>query len=210
MQTRAATAATLAVLGLLLAGCGTAGSAATTHPGTSPSVAKGMHRMPDGSLMPDSQMSSMPGMGRTSSKPSATAAMICSTEIRHTLQKNLGAATAPRSSTRWADRIYTCTYHLTQGELTASVQDAATVPAGQRFFAAIRARTPGLHKITGLQSLGLPGYADNHGIVLFLKDGKTLQVDATALPAATGRYHQTPAAVAYGLAADILACWSEH
>lgn len=201
---RARTTIPVAILAAAAVGCTTAHSATTDDPPRRGSaVPLGMHRMPDGSLMPDSEMSMKPG-------PSASAAMICSTEIHHTLQRNLGIPAVPVSDTRWVNDIYTCTYHLDGGDLIASVQDAGTVTAGRRYFTTIRTHTPGLRPITGLQSLGLPGYTDNRGIVLFLKDGKTLEVDATRLPTRTGRFHQTPAAVAYGLAADVLACWSEH
>lgn len=149
------------------------------------------------------------GAGATPS-PSSSAAMICTAETHEAVQHNLGLPSPPSSTDHWAGGTYTCTYHLSGGDLVASVQDATSAAAGQRYFDAVRARTPGLHKIDGLQNFGLPGYEDAHGIVLFIKDGKTLEIDATQLPASVGTYHQSPGDVAYGLAASVLACWSEH
>lgn len=150
------------------------------------------------------------GAATGAAAPSASAAMICSAETHASLQRNLGLARSPHSTSRWGDGIYTCTYDLTGGDLVVSVQDAPDRSAGQHYFDAARARLPQLKPITGLQDLGLPGYADGSGHVLFLKDGKTLEVDAAGLPAQVGRYGQTPDHVAYGLAASILACWSGH
>lgn len=206
---RARNAAAPALLALVLAGCG-AGTTATAHQESARQAAThGMHRMLDGTLMSDSDMAMM-HVSRVAAKPSASAEMVCSAETHRALQHNLGLASEPPSSSRWTDNIYTCMYHLAGGDLVASVKDSSDVAAGSRYFDSLRARMPDLHRMRGLQSLGLPGYEDGHGTVLFFKDGKTLDVDASALPAKVGRYGESPADVAYSLAASILACWSEH
>lgn len=198
-----------ALLALALAGCG-AGSNVAAHQGNGQRAApQGVHRMPDGTLMSDSEMAMMqPSL--VPAKPSSSAAMICSAETHRSLQHNLGLTAQPQSTSRWADGIYTCTYHLAEGELVVSVKDATDLAAGMRYFDSVRAGKSSLHPIGGLQSLGLPGYEDGKGTVLFLKDGKTLDIDATGLQTKVGRYRQPPADVAYGLAAAIIACWSEH
>lgn len=213
---RARTAVAPALLAVLLAACGAGATETAHHAAGKAPVPAGMHRMPDGTLMSDTDMADMADMtgmhmGPASpSKPSASAAMICSAETHQALQHNLGLPTTPTSTSSWSDDVYTCTYRLSGGDLVVSVQDAANESAGQHYFAAVTSRMPQLQPIRGLENFGLKGYADGAGTVLFLKDGKTLDVDATALPAHVGRYAQSPAHVAYALAAAILACWSEH
>lgn len=194
-----------ALLALSLAGCG----AGTAHQVSEHQAAPvSMHRMPDGSLMSDAQMR-MLHAAPVAAEPSESAKMICADETHLSLQHNLGLAAAPTSTARWVGGIYSCTYHLAAGDLVVSVQDATDAAAGMKYFDSVRATMPDLHRIGGLDSLGLPGYEDGHGTVLFVKDGKTLDIDATALPASVGAFKQSPAHVAYALAASILACWSE-
>lgn len=201
------TALAPALLAVLLAGCGVGAGAlvGAAAPTTAPA---GTHRMPDGAPMSDSGT----GMGSMdhAAQPSAAAAMICSDKTHASLQHSLGLASVPRSTSRWAGGIYTCTYHLVGGDLVVSVQDTTDPTAGRQYFDTVTARLPGLAPIRGLESFGLPGEQNGAGDVLFIKDGKTLLVDATALPAQVGRYQQTPAEVAYALAASIVACWSGH
>jgi hypothetical protein len=211
VATRARATVALTALSLLLVGC--AAEHSTTGQETGAEAAgPTMHRMPDGTLMKDADMAA--GAPKAASgaarSPSDSAAMICATETHEAVQHNLGLPRSPSSTDRWAGGIYTCTYLLPGGDLVASVQDATNEAAGRRYFDAVRARTTGLHPIDGLQNFGLPGYADGRGIVLFLKDGKTLQIDATGLPESVGKYHQSPGDVAYAVAASVLACWSEH
>ena len=49
-----------------------------------------------------------------------------------------------------------------------------------------RQRIGPAQSIVGLPGLGLPGYQTAGGMVIFLKDAMTLQVDATALPEQVG------------------------
>lgn len=201
MRARAAIAPV--VLAVVLAGCG------AQHGGAAQQAApQGTHKMADGTVMNDAAMAGMHSTAAT--HPSSAAAMICGPETHESLQHNVGLAATPRSSSTWAGGIYTCTFHLPGGDVVVSVQDATDLTAGRHYFDSVRGRLAGLHEIKGVQSFGLPGYQDGHGVVLFLKDGKTLEVDATGLPAAVGPYHQSPGDVAYGLAAAIVACWSEH
>jgi hypothetical protein len=63
--------------------------------------------------------------------------------------------------------------------------------------------------LSGLLSLGLPSYETRSGSVVFLKDGKTLTVDATGLPNSIGPSSLSRSELAYAVAADVVACWSE-
>jgi len=203
---RARRAIAPALLAVLVAGCG----AEAAHQAGGNVVPAGMHRMADGTVMRDSDMGVRAKAEAYPAQPSSSAAMICTPQTHAALQHNLGLSAVPMSTDRWAGGVYTCTYHLSGGDLVVSVDDAADVAVGQRHFDAMRADIPDLHRIRGLQSFGLTGYADGRGTVLFLKEGKTLDVDATELPTSIGRYQQSPGDVAYGVAAAVLACWSEH
>jgi len=63
--------------------------------------------------------------------------------------------------------------------------------------------------LKGLQAFGLPAYESADGRVVFLKDGKTLAVDAGALPRVAGPGGESRTEVAYAVAADVVGCWSE-
>lgn len=63
--------------------------------------------------------------------------------------------------------------------------------------------------LRGLLGLGLPSYKTPSGTVAFLKDGKSLAVDASGLPRESGPDHQSRFDLAYAIAADVVACWSE-
>ena len=76
------------------------------------------------------------------------------------------------------------------------------------YFDRLRSRLPHTKAIRGLASFGFASFQTPRGDVVFLKDHKTLWVDATRLaptdlPAGTSRAH-----VAYGVAA-VIACWTE-
>lgn len=57
----------------------------------------------------------------------------------------------------------------------------------------------------------MPAVEDGAGTVLFIRDGKTLEVDATALSGRLGADgDMSRADVAYAVAASVLACWEHH
>jgi hypothetical protein len=141
-------------------------------------------------------------------RPSASSLMICSTETRHNLATLLGASRPPLASSSWANRVYTCTYHLSRGPLVLTVQEAGTPAAGRRYYNALRARLGPSQPLTGAQGLGLPAFETNNGAAVFLKDDKTLQVDASRLPRSVGGAHRSRSDLAYTLATDIMGCWA--
>ena len=57
--------------------------------------------------------------------------------------------------------------------------------------------------------MGLPSFATPDGNVAFLKDGKTLRVDASGLPATTLPQGSSNGEVAYAVAAAVVGCWTE-
>lgn len=58
----------------------------------------------------------------------------------------------------------------------------------------------------GLSAATVAGQAD--GAAVFLKDDKTIRVDATGLPARDGPSGDSRTDLAYTIATDILACWA--
>lgn len=99
---------------------------------------------------------------------------------------------------------------MPHGTLHLSVRDLGAGAAATSWFHDAEHRTHGAHRIKGPQALGLPAFEAPGGQVGFLKDGRTMVVDAASvakqdLPPGS---HRT--VVAYGLAASVIACWSER
>lgn len=198
------TALAVAAVPLLLAGCGTASSGAS-------------HVMADGSTMGGSPMPGSAsshdaggsGHGAGTSGPSESASMVCSDEIRDAVGRNLALAHAPVGHSGWRHRTFRCTYPLAGGDLRLSVKDLDEARTGRAYFDALRARLPAPRTIRGLAAFGFPAFETGRGDVVFLKDHKTLWVDASRLSRGdlpTGRSRED---VAYGVASAVIACWTE-
>ena len=198
----------LAVLTVVVAGGGmafvtTQATADTARPSTAEvptamRMAPGM-RMPNGTRMP---VTSAP------TGPSASARMVCSQEIRRDVVTALTLKVPPRSTTSWTNHLYTCTYHLAGGPLVFSVKESGNVPTARRYSTELRQRLAPTQPLQGAVSLGLPAYETSNGKVVFLKDDKTLQVDATAMPSQIGPHGESRTTFAYQMATDVLGCWS--
>lgn len=117
--------------------------------------------------------------------------------------------TLPPTKATWEDRVYSCTYQLTVGILLLSVKESPDVPQARSYFSSLRQRLAPTKPLTGLAGLGLPGYETATGTVVFLKDSSVLQVNATSLPQLIGPHHTSRAELAYTVATDVLACWTE-
>lgn len=142
-------------------------------------------------------------------RPPPTASMVCGPEIQGSLQTLLALPGRPTGTSTWVDGLFTCTYALPQGQLVLSVQQSADPAAAKAHFAALRSHTPTSTALTGLSSLGLPAFQSASGIVSFVKDNLTLEVDATGLTATVGPQRTPRGDFAYTLATDVLACWQE-
>lgn len=115
----------------------------------------------------------------------------------------------PRSA--WDDPVFTCTYDLERGPLVLSVHDAADPDVGRDYFEELRAQLGDTASLDGMFGLGLPAYETGDGTAVFLKDGKTLQVDATGLPSRLGPVGSLSRSdLAYAIASSVVACWTEH
>ena len=203
VRTLDSAAAVLCVV-LLTASCASDGPRSSTvdssaSPSTSP-------RDGDGQGMDGMDMGVKAGGG-----PTDTAAMVCGDEIREAVQRTFVLSRAPRPTSHWtrSTRLFVCDYTLSGQRFEVSVQDATDERAGRVFFQRLRSDLPGATRIRGLENFGFPAFSTEAGDVAFLKDGKTLHVDATRL---TGRalppaYSREDAA--YSIASAVIGCWTE-
>ncbi|MDJ0459866.1 hypothetical protein PUN71_021900 [Arthrobacter sp. NQ7] len=116
----------------------------------------------------------------------------------------------PHTINHWADSIFTCTYHLTEGALVISVQEATDQASARKYFDAMQALAKDAKPINGLANLGFPAYETAEGSAVFQKDAFVLKVDASHLTSPLGPEKITRNALAYQLSTTILACWIEH
>ncbi|WP_157597386.1 hypothetical protein [Streptacidiphilus rugosus] len=201
--------AAAAAIGALAAGCASGSALSSAASGAAASASAPAHAdvltPPSASTPPGMPM---PGAAQATA-PSATALMVCSPEIRKDVTKILTPANAPTTTTTWTDHLYTCTYHLPTGQLVLTVKESPDAASATSYFEALRTRLGRTTPLTVAQALGNPGYESPGGTVVILKDGKTLRVDATRLPAASGPHHLSRSDLAYEIASDILGCWNE-
>jgi hypothetical protein len=191
-----------ALASLLLSGC--AGSAAGA-PG--PSNPEESHTMPDGTEMSGSEHDAH----SSADGPSEAAQMVCAGQVVTAITKILGLDAAPTPIPAWDDPTYSCTYEVDGSQLELSVHDATDVSVGEAHFAELRDGFENAEDIEGLLGLGLPSFSTGDGVVSFLRDGKTLVVDATALPDGLGPDGtRTQDQVAYAVASAVLTCWVDH
>jgi hypothetical protein len=151
---------------------------------------------------------SMAGM-QVHRAPSASARMICSAEIRRAVQRTFALSSPPTAASTWAHRMFGCTYDLPEGSLRLTVDDASDRNVGRGYFTALRSQLTGSATIHGAEALGFPAFETPDGNVVFLKDGKTLRVDASTVPRQALPTGFSREEAAYAVAAAVIACWQE-
>lgn len=198
--------AVLVAAASLLTACGSSGTApqagqstSTTNAGQSSAAANPKHSQ-------QSSAARAPANVDLADAPD-TATMVCSDELRSSIAKLLHVSSVPRGHATWDGTDYTCRYGLDQGPLVLTVHQSADKGAAQRYLQQ-RQRTAHGKTITGLQSLGLPGFQDRAGTVAFAKDDFTLVVDAGKLSGRLGSPDTSQTDFAYTVSTDVLACWS--
>ena len=219
--------AAVAFAAAVLAGCGTqaatSGSASTSKEATpKDSGSEPTHSMADGSSMSDAEMAQMdsadsetanaPGqVTHRGDGPSAAAGMICSREIAEAVQRTFRLPAPAEATDRWSDQTYTCTYRLPTSTFTLSVKDLDQAAPGRAHFDSVAASLPGAERIRGLENLGFPAVQTppSTGQVLFLKDDKTLQVDAGEVATRDLPPDYSRTDTAYSIASAVIACWTE-
>jgi hypothetical protein len=141
--------------------------------------------------------------------PSSAAAMICSRGVADAVRRNFALPSEPMANDTWKPPAYTCDYALTHGTLHLGVRDLRTGAKATAWFRGVQDGTAGAHRIQGLQALGLPAFEAPAGQVGFLKDGRTLVVDASDVAKQDLPPGFSRTGVAYGVAASVIACWTE-
>ena len=210
---------TIVVASLLLTGC----AAGAAEPVDSPAP-EASHTMPDGSEMSGAEHEAHGaehgGQGTehegheaeasAAAEASDAARMVCDGQVVTAVASvlRLDEEVAPTSS--WAAPMYSCTYDIDGAPLVLTVHDAADVATGEQHFARLQASLDGAEEIEGLLGLGMPSFTTGEGIVGFLRDGKTLVVDATALPSELADGTRTQDSAAYAIASAVLVCWVQH
>ena len=163
----------------------------------------------DAATAPAQEMA-MPRDGMaTTSGPSDAAQMICSDEIAGAVARTFELDATPLGTSSWSDGVFTCDYEIGSGTLSLSVDDASRKAAGHASFERLRSKLAPVRRIRGMENFGFPAFDTPAGQVVFLKDGKTLVVDASTLRAGTVPDHVTRADAAYGVAAAVIGCWTE-
>jgi hypothetical protein len=134
--------------------------------------------------------------------------MICGDEIRAAVRRNLGLTRAPEGRSTWSRELFACTYRLPGGSLRLSVEDLDRAGPGRAYFDGLRRQLGGT-TIEGVESFGLPSFETARGDVVYLKDDKTLWVDAAHVPGRDLPEGESREDVAYGVAAAVIGCWTE-
>ncbi|MBT2594552.1 hypothetical protein [Arthrobacter sp. ISL-72] len=216
MKSQAHALAALAVASVLLTGCaaaaGTEGAVSATQ--TDASTLAPPETSPDtgntGGHSGGHHGGVTPSPGTTPEGPSDAALMVCGDQPMDRLTSILDLKEAPHTINIWADSTFTCIYHLQEGALEISVQDASNQATALTYFNAMQALAKEAKPIEGLANLGFPAYETTDGSAVFQKDNFILHVDASDLPATLGPEGITRNALAYQLSTTILACWVEH
>lgn len=205
-----ATRATLAVLasvGLLVSGCG---GASPTSAGSGAAASSASASPGGAGANPGTGSGMNMDMGSADS-PSKPAAMICSPEIRDAVRRTFAMSRPPGRTPAWAktSRTYTCTYQVPGGRLRLSVQDALQAKQGRASFDRLARSVAGATPLRGMDSFGFPSFSAPSGKVGFLKDGKTLVVDASLLPTSALPTGYSRQEAAFSVASAVIACWNE-
>jgi hypothetical protein len=167
--------------------------------------------MPDGSTMSDEEMGKSGNAQPAGAEPSPAARMVCDGDVSADVERILGLDGEPTRNASWAEPMYTCTYSLDEGPLVLSVHDATDAKSGRDHFETLRTTFDDTKDLAGMYGLGLPAYETDDGTVVFIKDNKTLQVDATQLPDGLGPDNDLDqTGLAYAVATSVLACWEKH
>jgi hypothetical protein len=198
----------LVVTAALAAGCGATqqGGQGAQHGHAAGMADRGTR----GSAMSGMEMAGMRmKVGSSNSTPSAAARMICSEETGDAVKRTFGLDAAPPRRQMWMPPVYGCTWTLPHSALDLAVDDEPHPAQGRKGFAQMKAGTPGARELRGMASLGFPAFQSAAGMVVFLKDGKVLSVDATAVARRDLPHGFSREDAAYGVASAVIACWSE-
>lgn len=140
--------------------------------------------------------------------PSTAAAMICSDETAEAVQRSFDLGALPARDDTWAAPDYSCRYELADSRLFLTVHDLSPAQDGRAHFTETR-RSVRATRIGGLENFGFPAFETRAGVVGFLKDGKTLVVDARRVARRDLPRGFSRGEAAYSVAAAVIGCWTE-
>lgn len=217
---RTARATGLLVAAFLLTACGAASGQGGDQGSAAQEPGEPTHTMADGSVMDGSTHEEHGGdhggdhgsHGSSVAGPSEVATMICGGQVGEDVGRIMGVEGELEPTSTWEEPVFTCTFDLPEGPIVLRVHDATDEQAGQAYFEGLQAGDRQAEPLRGLLGLGLPAFTTDRGTAVFIREGKTLEVDATGLPrgpvSATG--DQDRRDVAYEVASSVLACWTAH
>ena len=136
--------------------------------------------------------------------PSAIARMVCAEEAVGEIAQVVGAKASVTAPT-WADHLYSCGYHYSEGTMVLSVKELSSWTQTYAYFDKL-AET--LHKTAPIKGLGQGAFVVGDGSVVVRKDWKILLVDISGLRGMVGSPPNPRDTVALDAAAVILDCWS--
>jgi hypothetical protein len=136
--------------------------------------------------------------------PSAIARMVCAEEAAGEIAQVVGAKASVTAPT-WADHLYSCGYHYSEGTMVLSVKELSSWTQTYAYFDEL-AET--LHKTAPVKGLGQGAFVVGDGSVVVRKDWKILLVDISGLHGMVGSPPTPRDTVALDAAAVILDCWS--
>ena len=109
--------------------------------------------------------------------PSAIARMVCAEEAAGEIAQVVGAKASVTAPT-WADHLYSCGYHYSEGTMVLSVKELSSWTQTYAYFDKL-AET--LHKTAPVKGLGQGAFVVGDGSVVVRKDWKILLVDISGL-----------------------------
>jgi len=114
--------------------------------------------------------------------PSAIARMVCAEEAAGEIAQVVGAKASVTAPT-WADHLYSCGYHYSEGTMVLSVKELSSWTQTYAYFDKL-AET--LHKTAPVKGLGQGAFVVSDGSVVVRKDWKILLVDISGLHGMVG------------------------
>ncbi|WP_405217027.1 hypothetical protein [Agrococcus sp. Ld7] len=214
---------TIAIAAMLMTGCAATTAAPAEAPSPAPSHtmpdgtvmdgaehgahgdAEATHTMPDGTVMEGAEHGAH---AASDAEPSEAARMICDGQVATAVASTFRLDDEVTPTSSWDAPQFTCTYDIDGAPLVLTVHDTTDAAAGEEHYDELQ-RSLQADDIEGLLGLGLPSFSDDEGRVAFLRDGKTLVVDATALPEGFAG-EMTRSEASYAIATAVLGCWVEH
>lgn len=206
-------------LAVALVGCGsgdetTDAQGGETHVMPDGTVMKGKTHVHDDSHSHGEESAPEDSGSDASTGPSQAARMVCSGQVVADVTRILGLDEKTEPSSSWTKPDFRCAFDTPGGPLVLTVHDADDESAGEQHFQRMQSAQAGARPIKGVSGLGLPAYETPEGITSFVKDGKTLTVDASRLTGRDGRLgteqDMTRSEIAYAVASSVLTCWTEH